>query len=91
MTDGSVELSPRTRHVGVVLWCSFLAAAVATMICFAILDPAALPHTAAPSWWTSRTAVYAIGFFFFWLIAAGAASLTLYMARTEPAAPQDRH
>jgi len=89
VSQGTVELSPRARRVGLVLWCSFLAAAVATMICFAILDPATLPATHAPSWWTSRTAVYAIGFFFFWLIAAGAASLTLYMAGTEHAAPRD--
>jgi hypothetical protein len=36
-----------------------------------------------PAWWTSRHTVYAIGFFFFWAIAAAASALTLYMAQTE--------
>jgi hypothetical protein len=80
------ELSPRRRAIGLILWCSFLAAAIATMICFAYVDPeSALTGEGVPGWWTRRT-VYAAGFFFFWAAAAGASALTLYMVQTS--APQ---
>lgn len=80
------ELSPRARTIGVVLWCSFLAAAAATMLLFALLDPGAIQHGALPGWWTDRHTVYALGFFFLWLVAAGSAALTIYMARTDRSA-----
>lgn len=67
--------------IALIAWCSFLAAAVATMVCFAYVDPqSALTSGLAPSWW-SRRAVYAAGFFGFWLACAGASALTLYMVR----------
>ena len=71
------------RQLGVVLWCSFLAASGATMVVFALLDPQAMHGGEPPAWWTTRLTVYALGFFFFWLIAALASALTLFMARTE--------
>ena len=75
------DLAPRTRVLGLIVWCSFLAAAVATMVCFAYVDPEiALTGQGAPSWWTRRT-VYAAGFFAFWLACAAASALTLYMTR----------
>ncbi|MEJ1961656.1 MAG: hypothetical protein WDO56_08980 [Gammaproteobacteria bacterium] len=79
----AAELSPRARTIGVVVWCSFLAAAVGTMLLFAFLDPGAVQHGALPSWWTDRHTVYALGFFFFWLIGACSAALTIYMAHTD--------
>jgi hypothetical protein len=73
------ELPPRVRLIALVAWCSFLAAATATMICFAYVDPqSALTSGMAPSWWSRRT-VYALGFFGFWLACAGASALTVYM------------
>jgi hypothetical protein len=77
------ELGLRSRAVGVVVWCSFLAAAIATMVCFAFIDPEAFRNGLVPRWWGERMQVYAIGFFFFWLIAALSATLTLYLARSE--------
>jgi hypothetical protein len=85
--DASSELGERARSFGVVGWCSFLAASAATMVCFALLDPEALPAGEAPSWWTGRMAVYAFGFFFLWAVAAASAALTLYMTKTPPARP----
>lgn len=73
----SAELPPHARTLGVVAWCSFLVAGAATMVLFAFLDPAVLP------WLLTRHAVYALGFFFFWMVAALAAALAIYMARTE--------
>jgi hypothetical protein len=82
-TSSMRELTPRGRTIGVVAWCSFLAAAGATTVLFAFLDPAALQQGDVPSWWTSRHTVYAFGFFFFWAVAACAAALTIYMAHTD--------
>jgi hypothetical protein len=67
----------------VIAWCSFLAAGLGTMATFAFLDPARIPLDAVPLFWQSRSAIYAIGFFLFWGMGALAASLTLYMVRTE--------
>jgi hypothetical protein len=53
------------------------------MATFALIDPARLPLDAVPLFWQSRPAIYAIGFFLFWAMAALSASLTLYMVRTE--------
>jgi hypothetical protein len=63
------------------MWCSFLTAAAATMVCFAFVDPDALAHGAAPSWWTGRSKIYALGFFALWATAVGASALTLFVAR----------
>jgi len=72
------------RHIGVLLWCSFLAACVAAMVAFALVDPDAMRGQGeAPHWWTTRMTVYALGFFFFWIVAALSSALTLYMVRTE--------
>jgi hypothetical protein len=77
------ELPPRGRTVGVVIWCSFLAAAAGTMLLFAFLDPDAFQRGILPEWWVDRHTVYALGFFFFWLVAASSAALTIYMAHTD--------
>jgi hypothetical protein len=65
-----------------MLWSGFLAAAVATMLCFAFLDPQALAGGLAPAWWGSRLHVYAIGFFFFWLVGLIAAFLAWSLAHS---------
>jgi hypothetical protein len=72
----NADLSPRARVVGVVVWCSFLAACGATALIFAFFDPESL-------WFGHRQTVYALGFFFFWAVAAISAALAMYMARTE--------
>jgi hypothetical protein len=63
-----------------VLWTSFLAASGATMVFFAFVDPRPaiemLAPAAAPP---SRTALYSVGFFLFWMIAALSASLTAWL------------
>lgn len=69
------DLGQRGRALGVIVWCAFLAAALATMLCFALLDPLAIAAGETPAWWTGRLRVYAIGFFFFWLVGLVAAAL----------------
>lgn len=84
------ELPRQVRLAALVAWCSFIVAAVATMICFAYVDPdLALASGQTPSWWSRRT-VYAAGFFAFWLACSGASALTLYMSRHPmPLPPRD--
>lgn len=77
------ELGTRSRAVAAVVWCAFIAAAVATMVCFAYVDPDALRTGDAPAWWTDRPTIYAIGFFFFWMTAAVASILTVYLVHTD--------
>lgn len=63
--DGGMPLGVRARTGLTVMWCSFLAASVATMVFFAFVDPspifAVLASTGAIH---ERTALYSIGFFF---------------------------
>jgi hypothetical protein len=77
------------QDVAIVLWPSFLVAAVATMLFFAVFDPPLIGEgTALERLLASRETGYAFGFFVFWLLGAAASSLTLYLARTQrPEAP----
>jgi hypothetical protein len=68
------------RVGGIVGWASFLAASVATMVCFAFVDPQAFAAGHPPAWWGSRMQVYAVGFFFFWLTGAVAATVAWLLA-----------
>jgi hypothetical protein len=75
------DLGTRARAAGVIVWSAFLAAALATMLCFAFLDPLGLAQGEAPPWWTSRLRVYAIGFFFFWMTGLVAATFCWNLSR----------
>lgn len=90
--DPPAPLDRLAQNVAVVLWPSFLAASVATMVCFAFLDPQLFGDAAgAPAWLESRMAGYAAGFFFFWVIATLSSALTLYLVRTaRPTAAERR-
>lgn len=73
-----------TQDAAITLWPSFLVASVATMVCFAFLDPILIGHDDyPPPAFATRMTGYAVGFFFFWLITALSSLLTLYLARTE--------
>jgi hypothetical protein len=63
-----------------IAWSSFLAAALATTFCFAFVDPAALAAGEPPPWWGPRMHVYALGFFFFWVVGAFAATISWSLA-----------
>jgi hypothetical protein len=81
------ELNRCQRDCFVVGWCSFLVAAAATMVFFAFVDPLALGDVTEPPLNVSRMTGYAIGFFFFWVLAAGSAALTVYLIRTRHGHP----
>ena len=66
---------------GIIGWSSFLAASLATMLCFAFVDPESFLDGHLPPWWGPRMRVYAIGFFFFWFVGIAAATLTWTLAQ----------
>lgn len=89
-TDDVVEEAPpprywrrRQRDVANITWISFLMAGIATMVFFANVDPDVLSETTTVGWDISRETGYAIGFFMFWLLTAGTATLTTFLIRTE--------
>jgi len=58
-----------------LLWPSFLVAGVATIVFFTAFDPSEMiPHV-------SRTGVYTIGFFLFWLIGILSSAGTQYFMK----------
>jgi hypothetical protein len=76
------ELPVPLRLAFTVSWCSFLVASVATMVCFALVDPAPLGDV-LDSYGVegTRMAIYTVGFFFFYLISVASASLALWLTR----------
>ncbi len=73
----------RRMDLGLILWPSFLAACGASLLFFAAVDPLLL-REAGPRLFAGieRDSGYAIGFFFFWAIAAAASALSVYLMRT---------
>jgi len=72
---------PAVHRWGAILWPSFLWAAVATMVFFALVDPVELHEISFPSWNLSRIAGYSIGFFMFWAVTAASSFLTWVLLR----------
>ncbi|MDJ0654201.1 MAG: hypothetical protein QNJ40_08615 [Xanthomonadales bacterium] len=73
----------RRRSIAEVLWPSFLAAAVGTMVFFALIDPDLLLMAAERQADWSQTAIYSVGFFSFWALTALSSGLTTWLIRTE--------
>jgi hypothetical protein len=81
---GAKQWSRDKQAVFTVIWISFLSAAVATMIFFAVFDPAELGGMLDEDLDFSRDAGYAAGFFFFWVLCALCAGVTAFLVRTAP-------
>jgi peptidoglycan/LPS O-acetylase OafA/YrhL len=71
---GSEETQPLAQRLGAVLWPSFFAAGIATMVFFAFVDPLALRDMTFPELPLTRKLGYSLGFFMFW-VATCASSL----------------
>jgi hypothetical protein len=69
---------PMLQRAMRILWPSFLVAAVAEMVFFAFFDPGEFFLFGQPLE-LSRTAIYSIGFFFFWGFAAASSGISLYL------------
>ena len=72
---------PLAQKVGAILWPSFFAAGVATMVFFAFVDPLALRDISMPGLEISREAGYTIAFFLFWAATAGSSLFTWILLR----------
>lgn len=81
---GARQWSRNRQAIATVAWISFLAAAVATMLVFAVFDPADLAGAIDDNLEIDRQAGYAIGFFFFWVLTAVCSGVTAWLVRTAP-------
>jgi len=81
---GARKWSRNKQAVATVVWISFLAASVATMLFFAVFDPTELIATLYVDIDIGRQGGYAVGFFFFWIISAGCSAVTAWLVRTAP-------
>jgi len=75
----------RKRDIGTVVWISFLAACVGTLVIFAVLDPAALNDAWVLPWEMGSKLAYSLGFAFLFCVSLVASVLTVFMIRTGPA------
>lgn len=69
------------RRAGAVLWPSFFSAAVATMVCFAFVDPADLEGLVWLDLPVGRQGAYSMGFFGFWSCTLASSLFTAILLR----------
>ncbi len=81
---GTKQWSRDKQAVFTVVWISFLAAAIGTMVFFALFDPVDLTGIFDADLDIGRDAGYAAGFFFFWVLCALCSGVTAYLVRTAP-------
>ena len=72
---------PLVQRVGAVLWPSFFAAGVWTMVFFAFVDPLALRDMSFPDLPMTRGLGYSIGFFMFWAATSASSLFTWLLLR----------
>ncbi|HLS84208.1 MAG TPA: hypothetical protein VK016_06080 [Arenimonas sp.] len=72
---------PLAQRLGAILWPSFFAAGVATMVFFAFVDPLTLRDITFPDLEISRGLGYTIGFFVFWACTAASSLFTWILLR----------
>ena len=72
---------PLAQRVGAVLWPSFFAAGVATMVFFAFVDPLTLRDMTFPDLAISREFGYTLGFIMFWLATEASSLFTWILLR----------
>lgn len=77
-SDIATKEPMRSRIVvlGAILWPSFFAAAVATVVFFIFVDPLVLRDITFPSLELSRMGGYTIAFFMFWAATASSSLFT---------------
>ena len=81
---GARQWSRNRQAVATVVWISFLCAAIATMLFFAVFDPVELAASLDAELEIGYQAGYAVGFFFFWILFALCSGVTAWLVRTAP-------
>jgi len=66
---------------GAILWPSFVAAGLASVVFFAFVDPLRLQAISFPGSAISRELGYTAGFFMFWAVTALSSAVTGYLLR----------
>jgi len=69
-----------TKRLIWILWPSFIVGGIGEVVFFTLIDPQELYLLGQPVEW-SRTAVYSVGFFMFWALAAASSALTCFLQR----------
>jgi len=64
-----------------ILWPSFIVGGIAEAGFFTLINPQELYLLGQPVYWSS-TAVYSVGFFMFWGIAAASSAFTCFLQRS---------
>ena len=72
---------PMAQRVGAILWPSFFAAGVATMVFFAVVDPLALRDMTFPQLPMSRELGYTLGFCTLWVATSASSLFTWVLLR----------
>ncbi len=72
---------PLAQTLGAILWPSFFAAGVATMVLFAFVDPLVLRDISMPDLPLTREAGYTIAFFLCWGATAASSLFTWILLR----------
>ncbi len=69
------------KRLILILWPSFIVGGIAESVFFTLIDPQELYLFGEPVHW-SKTAVYSVGFFMFWGIAAASSAFTCFLQRS---------
>lgn len=72
---------PRAQRFGAILWPSFFAAGIATMVFSAYIDPMELRDITFPAMNISRGMGYTMAFFLFWIATASSSFFTWILLR----------
>lgn len=80
-SPGASASVPLVQRVGAVLWPSFFAACVATMVFFAFVDPTELGTITFPQVDIPRQWGYTLGFFMFWACTFSSSLFTWILLR----------
>jgi hypothetical protein len=87
---GARQWSRNRQAIAIVVWISFLSAAIGTMLFFALFDPVDLTGIFDEDLDIGREAGYAAGFFFFWVMSGLASAVTAWLVRTAPRRDEKR-
>jgi len=66
------------KHIIWILWPAFIAAGIAEVVFFTVIDPKQLYLLGQPIEMSAMT-TYSIGFFLFWLLCIGSSLMTYFM------------
>ena len=72
---------PLAQRIGAILWPSFFAAGVCTMVFVAFVDPVVMRDMTFPDMPLTRGLGYTVGFFMFWAATASSSLFTWLLLR----------